>query len=80
MGITTKLYFILNNITGSADDWRGLVAAVVVLAITVFCLLMHMAAMVIYHLCDKTQNLYSVGLEKYLKLVRPLSRGLTSGD
>ncbi|KAL8615900.1 hypothetical protein ACOMHN_058967 [Nucella lapillus] len=34
----------------SADDQRGLVAAVVVLAITVFCLLMAMAAMVIYHL------------------------------
>ncbi|KAL8566560.1 hypothetical protein ACOMHN_009774 [Nucella lapillus] len=34
----------------SADDRRGLVAAVVVLTITVFCLLMAMAAMVIYHL------------------------------
>ncbi|KAL8600182.1 hypothetical protein ACOMHN_060134 [Nucella lapillus] len=34
----------------SADDQRGLVAAVVDLTITVFCLLMAMAAMVIYHL------------------------------
>ncbi|KAL8615863.1 hypothetical protein ACOMHN_058930 [Nucella lapillus] len=33
-----------------ADNWKGLVAAVVVLTITVFCQLMAMAAMVIYHL------------------------------